>query len=93
MVAVALMPPAVTIGLMLSISNYDLALGAMLLLAVNIVCINLSAKLVFLFRGVKPRTWLEAHKAKQSILIYIATWIIMLAILVLAIYLRHKTQI
>jgi len=91
MVAVALMPPAVTIGLMLSIANQDLALGATLLLAVNIVCINLSAKLVFMLRGVKPRTWLEAHKAKQSRALYIVTWIIMLALLILAIYLRHKT--
>ncbi len=90
MVAVALMPPAVTIGLMLSIGNFDSALGATLLLAVNIVCINLSAKLVFLFRGVKPRTWLDAHKAKQSSLLYIATWIILLAVLVTVIYLRQK---
>ena len=43
MVAVALMPPAVTIGLMLSIGEFNLALGAALLLAVNIVCINLSS--------------------------------------------------
>jgi uncharacterized hydrophobic protein (TIGR00341 family) len=91
MVAVALMPPAVTIGLMLSISNQDLALGAALLLAVNIVCINLSAKLVFMFRGVKPRKWLEAHKAKQSRTLYIVIWVIMLALLIVAIYLRHKT--
>lgn len=93
MVAVALMPPAVTIGIMLSISNFNGALGAALLLAVNIVCINLSAKLVFLFRGVKPRTWFEARKAKQSGILYVVTWIIMLAILIVAIYLRHNTQI
>ena len=92
MVAVALMPPAVTIGLMLSIAEYNLSLGAALLLAVNIVCINLSAKLVFLFRGIKPRTWLDAHKAKQSRLLYIAIWIIMLALLFVMIYLRHRTQ-
>jgi len=92
MVAVALMPPAVTIGLMLSIGSYNDALGAGLLLAVNIVCINLSSKLVFLFRGIKPRTWLEAHKAKQSRLLYIGVWIIMLALLFFMIYLRHKTQ-
>lgn len=92
MVAVALMPPAVTIGLMLSIGAYDDALGAGLLLAVNIVCINLSSKLVFLFRGIKPRTWLEAHKAKQSRLLYIGVWIIMLALLFFMIYLRHKAQ-
>ncbi|RKZ63051.1 MAG: TIGR00341 family protein [Gammaproteobacteria bacterium] len=92
MVAVALMPPAVTIGLMLSIGEYNLALGAALLLAVNIVCINLSSKLVFLFRGIKPRIWLDAHKAKQSRLLYIAIWIIMLALLFVMIYLRHRTQ-
>ena len=92
MVAVALMPPAVTIGLMLSIGEYNLALGAALLLAVNIVCINLSSKLVFLFRGIKPRIWLDAHKAKQSRLLYIAIWFIMLALLIVMIYLRHRTQ-
>jgi uncharacterized hydrophobic protein (TIGR00341 family) len=92
MVAVALMPPAVTIGLMLSIGEYNHALGAALLLAVNIVCINLSSKLVFLFRGIKPRTWLEAHKAKQSRLLYIAIWTTMLSLLFVMIYLRHKTQ-
>ncbi len=93
MVAVALMPPAVTIGLMLSIREYDLALGAALLLTVNIVCINLSSKLVFLFRGIKPRKWLDAHKAKQSRLLYIVIWIVMLVLLLVTIYLRHKTQV
>ena len=92
MVAVALMPPAVTIGLMLSIGEYNHALGAALLLAVNIVCINLSAKLVFLFRGIKPRTWLEAHKAKQSRLLYIGVWVALLALLFVIIYLRHGAQ-
>ncbi len=92
MVAVALMPPAVTIGLMLSIGETNHALGAALLLAVNIVCINLSSKLVFLFRGIKPRTWLEAHKAKQSRLLYIGAWVIMLLLLFVTIYFRHKTK-
>lgn len=92
MVAVALMPPAVTIGLMLSIGEYNHSLGAALLLAVNIVCINLSSNLVFLFRGIKPRTWLEAHKAKQSRMLYIGVWVVLLLILFVAIYFRHKTQ-
>jgi len=92
MVAVALMPPAVTIGLMLSIGEYNHAIGAALLLAVNIVCINLSAKLVFLFRGIKPRTWLDAHRAKQSRLLYIGVWVALLALLFVIIYLRHGAQ-
>ncbi|MES0327775.1 MAG: TIGR00341 family protein [Gammaproteobacteria bacterium] len=91
MVAVALMPPAVTIGLMLSIGNLPLALGAALLLAVNIVCINLSAKLVFLIKGIQPRTWLEARTAKQSQKIYLLIWIVLLILLVVVIYFRHRT--
>jgi uncharacterized hydrophobic protein (TIGR00341 family) len=93
MVAVALMPPAVAIGLMLSINENQQALGAALLLAVNIVCLNLSAKLVFLFRGIKPRTWLEAHKARQSRILYIALWIILLLILTIGIYLRYHAAV
>ncbi len=93
MVAVALMPPAVTIGLMLSIGHYDASLGAFLLLAVNIVSIILSAKLVFLFRGIKPRTWLKAHKAKQSRILYILLWIALLSLLVFITALRVKTSI
>lgn len=91
MVAVALMPPAVTIGLMLSAGEMELSTGAGLLLAVNIVCINLSAKLVFLVKGIRPRTWLEARKARQSQMAYLFIWIVLLVLLFLSIYLRHKT--
>jgi uncharacterized hydrophobic protein (TIGR00341 family) len=60
MVAVALLPPTATLGMVL-------ASGAALLLAVNIVCVNISANLVFLFKGVRPRTWLEKRNARQSV--------------------------
>ncbi|MGD2113293.1 MAG: TIGR00341 family protein, partial [Gammaproteobacteria bacterium] len=69
MVAVALLPPTATLGMMLGSGQYYLASGAGLLLAVNVVCINLAAKLMFLYRGVQPRTWLEKSKARQSMLI------------------------
>jgi len=91
MVAVALMPPAVTIGLMLSDKSFDHAIGAALLLAVNIVCINLSAKLVFLLKGIQPRTWIETKKARQSRTLYLFVWITLLLLLIAIIYLRHKT--
>jgi len=86
MVAVALLPPAATMGLMLGAGQTDLAYGATLLLAVNIVAINLSAKLAFLVQGIKPRTWLEKEKAKQSIQSYIIIWVLTLAALLLVIY-------
>ena len=86
MVAVALLPPAATMGLMLGAGQTDLAYGAAFLLAVNIVAINLSAKLGFLIQGIKPRTWLEKKKAKQSMRSYIIIWVLTLAALLLVIY-------
>jgi uncharacterized hydrophobic protein (TIGR00341 family) len=89
MVAVALMPPATTIGLMLSTGDYQAAFGATLLLAMNIACINLSAKIVFLSNGIRPRTWLETRKANQSRALSIIFWISLLLVIALTIYFRE----
>lgn len=88
MVAVALLPPTATLGMMLGAGKFELALGAALLLAVNVVCVNLSAKLVFLYRGVKPRTWFERKKARQSFTVYILVWGVLLAVLLGVMYVR-----
>ncbi len=90
MVAVALLPPTATMGLLLGAGKIKLAVGAGLLLAVNVVCINLSAKVTFLARGIKPRTGLEKQKARQSMITYIVFWVVALSILIVAIYLRHR---
>ncbi len=89
MVAVALLPPTATLGIMLGAGKFDLAAGAGLLLAANVVCVNLSAKLVFLARGIKPRNWFEKEKARQSMAIYIMLWAIALAVLLLVIFARR----
>ncbi|MDH5436078.1 MAG: DUF389 domain-containing protein, partial [Gammaproteobacteria bacterium] len=89
MVAIALLPPTAVLGITLGAGHYDLAAGAGLLLAVNIVCLNLASKLVFLVKGVKPRTWLEQRKAHQSNVVYIIFWLVSLIILMVAIYLRQ----
>lgn len=91
MVAVALLPPTATMGLMLGAGKIKLAVGAALLLAVNVVSVNLSAKVTFLARGIKPRTGLEKQKARQSMTTYIVFWVVALSILIVAIYLRHRT--
>ena len=56
----------------------------------NVVCINLSAKLMFLFKGVKPRTWLEKRKARQSFTVYILVWVVTLGILLAVMLLRQQ---
>jgi uncharacterized hydrophobic protein (TIGR00341 family) len=84
-VAAAFLPPATTIGLMAGAHNWSLAIGATTLLAANIVCVSLAAQIVFLIRGVRPRTWLEKTRAKQSVAVNLIIWVLMLAGLVAAI--------
>lgn len=92
MVAVALLPPAAVFGMLLGSGQLPLASGALLLLAVNIVSVILSAKLVFLARGVRPRTWLEKRQARQSSLIAMTIWILLLVLLVVIILARTALQ-
>ncbi len=85
MVAVALLPPTATFGIMLGAGQYEQGLGALLLLMVNIVSVNLSAKLVFLSKGVAPRAWFEKQKAQKAMKYYIGFWggaLLLLAVLV-----------
>jgi len=88
MVAVALMPPAVTLGLMLVSGQYSLAMGALLLLAVNVVCLNFAANFVFFAKGVGPRTWHEKKQARHSVVISITFWAILLVALMAVIFWR-----
>lgn len=67
MVAVALMPPAVTLGLMLGMGHLAYAYGAGLLLLANVASLNLAAQMVFLMKGIQPRTWYKQKKSRQSV--------------------------
>ena len=82
MVAVAILPPAATMGIMIGAGQFDHAFGAALLLAVNIVSVNLSAQIVFMFKGIKPRTWLGSEKAKESTVVSMVIWLVSLIFLV-----------
>lgn len=93
MVAVALLPPAATLGLMLGHGKMDFAVGAGLLLVANVVCVNLASKLVFLIKGIRPRTWLEKEKAKRAMLVYLLGWLIVLVFLMFVIYGRRSLAI
>jgi len=90
MVAVALMPPAVTLGVTLGNGQFDLAYGTFLLLATNIVCVNLSAQAIFRLKGIKPRTWYEEKNAQKASKINGFIWLVMLAILATLIWLKQE---
>lgn len=90
MVAVALLPPTATLGLLLGQGQYSLATGAGLLLALNIVCVNLATKLVFLFKGIQPRAGHEKQRARRAMRIYVLGWAVLLGLLLLVIYARLR---
>ncbi|MEM9843553.1 MAG: TIGR00341 family protein [Pseudomonadota bacterium] len=81
MVAVALLPPTSAIGIFLGKGQIALAGGAAMLLAVNIVSVNLAAHTVLFWRGVRPRTFFEAKKAARGRVASGLVWIALLAAL------------
>ncbi|MEM6811300.1 MAG: TIGR00341 family protein [Pseudomonadota bacterium] len=91
MVAVALLPPAVSFGILMGKTEWDMALSAGLLLLTNIVSINLAALSVFRLKGIKPRTWYEEKAAKKASRINAAFMIG--ALIILAILITLKSNI
>lgn len=86
MVAVAILPPAVTVGFMLGAGEWKLSYGAAVLLSVNIVCVNLAGLLVFLGKGIAPRVWFERKMAKPYVYGGILVWAVLLVLLLVIIH-------
>jgi len=91
MVAVALLPPLVNVGLLLGAGYPSLAMGSVILTFTNLICINLAGILTFLIQGVRPRTWWEAQKAKRAVRIAISVWFVLLMILAVIIWYWNLT--
>ncbi len=81
MVAVALLPPLVSLGLLLGAGFFPMARSAFLLFLTNLIGINLSGVVTFLAQGVRPLTWWEEAKAKKSTNLALIIWILLLIML------------
>lgn len=81
MVAVALLPPAAAIGLFLGAGAYEDAGRALLLLVVNVVCIMISSQIVYAYKGVRPRTWIEQRSADRAVKVNAVVLALLLAAL------------
>ncbi len=90
MVAVALLPPLVSCGLLLGNGFWNEAGRSFVLFAVNLVCINLSAVTTFVFNGVRPSTWYERSIARRSVVRSVVLWGIILIILAAMIELYRR---
>jgi len=81
MVAVALLPPAVAVGLLLGKLALFEASGAVLMLCVNIAAVTLAGQVAFLLQGVRPRTFYRMKTARQSVTMSLLVWTIALLVL------------
>lgn len=87
MVAVALLPPLVALGMLAGAGYWLPAYGAGLLLLINVTSINLAAVMTFVAQGIRPATWYEAEVAKKRTRYAIALWVVVLGVLVAAVML------
>jgi uncharacterized hydrophobic protein (TIGR00341 family) len=89
MVAVALLPPLVTFGMLAGSGQWELALGSLFLFLINLICVNLAGVVTFLVQGIRPLTWWEASKAKKATRIALLIWAFLLMALVVMILLSR----
>ncbi|WP_339914225.1 TIGR00341 family protein [uncultured Brevundimonas sp.] len=78
MIAVALVPPLAAAGLLYGSGNGHLSLGALILFATNLVCINVAGILTFLFQGLAPRSW---RMTAGTLLVWLALLAVLIALI------------
>jgi uncharacterized hydrophobic protein (TIGR00341 family) len=89
MIAVALIPPAATVGIGLAWGLPMVSLGSGVLALVNGLSINLAALLVLWYNGYRPEHWFRQDEARTSTLKRVA--VLAAAIAVLSVFLGGVT--
>ncbi|SEH57042.1 TIGR00341 family protein [Halopenitus malekzadehii] len=81
MIAVALIPPAAAVGIGIAFGIPRLALGAGVLVLVNVLSINLAALVVLWYEGYRPDSWFREAEAKSALLKRVTALLAAIAIL------------
>jgi uncharacterized hydrophobic protein (TIGR00341 family) len=81
MIAVALMPPAATVGIGLAFGQPVVSLGAGVLALVNGLSINLAALVVLWYRGYRPERWFRLSETRSRTIKRVAALALAIAVL------------
>jgi len=81
MVAVALLPPTVTLGIMIATEQWHAAYGALALLLVNIASVNFTTQLTMRLKGIKPREEKFRNTSRVVFALGIIFWLALLIFL------------
>jgi len=82
---IGVMVALVTAGMLTALGSYSAALGALGLLGVNLISINLAGVLTFLAMGIRPGSKDDVNKARILATLSVAVWITLLAVLTIII--------
>lgn len=88
MVAVALMPPLVAAGLLFGSGNFAAGYGALLLLAANVVSVNLAGIGTFLVQGLLPFPWWKQRATRKAAYRVLGFWVVLLLALLALLWWR-----
>ncbi|TKX61396.1 TIGR00341 family protein [Halorubrum sp. ASP1] len=81
MIAVALIPPAAAVGIGIAFRIPRLVLGAGVIVAVNVLSINLSALVMLWYEGYRPQRWFREDDARSAFLKRVAVLAVAIALL------------
>jgi uncharacterized hydrophobic protein (TIGR00341 family) len=90
-VAASLMPPAANVGLLLALGRPELALGSLIILLINVLCINFTCTITFFIAGIKSPVQskrmekLTARTFRKHLLIVSFAILLLAVVIVLAI--------
>lgn len=89
MIAVALLPPAATVGIGIAWADPLTTLGSSVLLLVNVISINFAAIVVLWYTGYRPKHWFRTDEAKSATIKRVT--VLAVAIVVLSAFLGGVT--
>ncbi|ELZ45595.1 hypothetical protein C463_06182 [Halorubrum californiense DSM 19288] len=81
MIAVALIPPAAAVGIGIAFRIPRLVIGAGVIVAVNVLSINLSALVMLWYEGYRPQRWFREDEARAAFLKRVAVLAVAIALL------------
>ncbi|MFT4947455.1 MAG: putative hydrophobic protein (TIGR00341 family) [Natronomonas sp.] len=81
MIAVALIPPAATVGIGLAWAQPMVSLSSAVLVLVNVLSINLAALVVLWYSGYRPEHWFRRSDAKRATFVRVGALVVAIAVL------------
>jgi len=81
MIAVALIPPAATVGIGIAWGRPMVSLGSGVLVLVNLLSINLAALVVLRYSGYRPTQWFRLNEARGATVRRVAVLVVAIVVL------------